>query len=224
MKKTALTLFLISSCLLLLASYKKSLPISPAEAFGFLTGALCVWLVVKENVWNWPVGITNNIFFVLLFWKSQLFADMTLQFLYIALGILGWYQWLYGAENKSQLAVSRIRLSRAVLVLAFIAIGTASLTFYLRSVHDSAPFLDAITTVLSLAAQYLLTYKIIENWLVWIAADLLYIGMYFYKDLALTAVLYMIFLAMCVAGWKEWRATLDSSRLPSLPHGEPNPT
>lgn len=85
MKKPALILFLFSSCFLLLASYKKLLPLSLVETFGFLTGLLCVWLVVQENIWNWPIGIANNVFFVILFWQSQLFADMSPRLMFIRL-------------------------------------------------------------------------------------------------------------------------------------------
>jgi nicotinamide mononucleotide transporter len=210
MKIAAYILSTVCSCLLVVASYKKFLPISLSEAFGFITGALCVWLTVKENIWNWPVGIANDIFFVVVFWESRLFADMTLQFLYIALGFLGWYQWLYGGEQKSPLRISSIgwRLAFALLIATFAV--TAALTIYLRSVHDSAPFWDAFTTVLSLVAQYLLTRKILQNWLVWITADFIYIGLYLYKGLALTSLLYLIFLLMCVAGWREWRASLSA--------------
>jgi nicotinamide mononucleotide transporter len=76
------------------------------------------------------------------------------------------------------------------------------------SVHDSAPLWDALTTVMSLVAQYLLTKKILENWFVWISADVVYIALYLYKELSLTAILYFIFMVMCVIGVKEWRATL----------------
>jgi nicotinamide mononucleotide transporter len=77
---------------------------------------------------------------------------------------------------------------------------------YLVSIGDSAPFLDALTTVMSLAAQYLLTKKFIENWYIWLAVDVIYVGLYFSRGLYLTAVLYAIFFGMCLVGLKEWRA------------------
>jgi len=80
------------------------------------------------------------------------------------------------------------------------AASTAGLTLYLRSVHDAAPFWDALTTVLSVIAQYLQTKKVVESWHVWITADVFYIGLYLYKSLALTALLYLIFLIMCIIG------------------------
>jgi nicotinamide mononucleotide transporter len=210
MKLAVYILVTVGSSLLVFASYRKVLPISLAETFGFLTGLLSVWLVVQENAWNWPVGIVNNIFFVIVFWKSRLFADMTLQFFYIALGFLGWHQWLYGGEKKSPLRISSVQWPLVVLLIPICVACTGGMTLYLRSVHDSAPFLDAFTTVLSLIAQYLLTKKFLENWHIWIAADLIYITLYLYRSLFLTSLLYLIFLAMCIAGWKAWRDSLSS--------------
>jgi nicotinamide mononucleotide transporter len=219
MRIAAYTFATLVSGFLIFASYRKLLPITLSETFGFLTGLLSVWLVVRENVWNWPVGIVNSVFFVFVFWHARLFADMSLQFLYVALGFLGWYQWLYGGEQKSALHISSIKWP-LVAILSLVGLAaTAGMTLYLRSVHDSSPFLDALTTVLSLIAQFLLTKKILQNWYVWMTADVLYIGLYLYKGLALTSLLYLVFLSLCCLGWKEWRTTFLA--LPSSPRIQP---
>jgi len=210
MKRTAYALSILGAALLVLVSYKNYAPISMTEVFGFITGAICVWLVVKENIWNWPIGIANELFFIILFWRARLFADMGLQFLYVALSFLGWYRWLHGGHGSSSLRIARIEAHAAVVLSAVGTACTIALTVYLRSIHDAAPFWDALTTVLSVIAQYLLTRKILENWHVWIAADVIYIGLYIYKSLALTALLYLIFLIMCVIGVREWRASMAS--------------
>jgi nicotinamide mononucleotide transporter len=182
--------------------------VSLVEILGFITGAACVWLLVKEHILNWPVGIANNVFFAVLFWRSRLFGDMGLQFIYMALGLLGWYRWL-GGEAHGTLAIGRTPVRSLVLLAAFVAAATPPLTLYLRSVRDAAPFLDALTTVLSIAALYMQTRKYVEHWLVWIAADVIYIGLYVLRDLHLTAVLYALFLLMCIQGWREWRSRLQ---------------
>lgn len=183
-------------------------PFSPTEALGFVTGAACVYLVVKENVWNFPVGIANSAFFLVLFAGARLYGDAALQVLYIALGFQGWYLWLRGGENRTPLRVERASPRQLAGVAAFVAAGTAGLTFLFRAVDDSAPFLDALTTALSLGAQYLLNRKAVENWLVWITADVLYIYLYAVRGLTLTAVLYFVFLCLCVAGLRAWLKTL----------------
>ncbi|MBI2220530.1 MAG: nicotinamide mononucleotide transporter [Acidobacteria bacterium] len=181
------------------------------EILGFVTGAASVWLAVKENVWNWPIAAANAVFFFILFFEHRLYGDMALQVIFFALAILGWYRWLRGGEHHTALHVSRITLPQVMAALLVTIAATAATTAYLRRVNDAAPFLDALTTVLSLVGQYLLTKKIIENWYVWIAADVLYIGLYIQRGLYLTSVLYVIFLLMCVAGAAEWQKTLRAA-------------
>lgn len=181
------------------------------EILGFVTGAASVWLAVKENVWNWPIAAANAVFFFILFFEHRLYGDMALQVIFFALASLGWYRWLRGGEHHTALRVSRITLPQIMAAVLVTIAATAAATAYLRRVNDAAPFLDALTTVLSLVGQYLLTKKIIENWYVWIAADVLYIGLYIQRGLYLTSVLYVIFLLMCVAGAVEWQKTLRAA-------------
>lgn len=211
------SLFVLGSLGLVLAAWRHWAPMGMTEVLGFITGALCVWLTVKENIWNWPIGIANSAFFLILFLQSRLFADSALQAVYIVLGFLGWYWWLHGGQNKTALPITRTSW-RLWLILAVIAIGsTYGMTLYLRHIQDAAPFWDALTTVLSLVAQYLLTKKKIENWFIWMTADVIYVWLYIYKQLYLTGGLYVIFFAMCVAGVLEWRRLKRRYDAPALP-------
>ena len=195
--------------LLLAASWFKWLPLDFTEALGFATGAVCVWLVTKSNIWNWPVGLANNLFFAVLFWKARLFADFGLQGIYLILGIYGWWEWLRGGENHTRLAISRSSRSEWIGIAVFLVLGTWGLREILQAVNGSAPLWDAVTTALSLAAQYLLCRKRIENWFFWIAADVIYVPLYLSKQLPLTALLYGGFLVLCVIGWRRWRKELS---------------
>lgn len=183
-------------------------PTSLTETLAFMTGAACVYLTVLENIWNFPIGIANSVFYLVLFVGIRLYGDAGLQVLYIALGFQGWYLWLRGGENHTALRVSRATPPLLLAVGACTVVGTALMTFLLERANDSNPFLDALTTVLSLAAQYLLNRKAIENWLLWMTADVIYVYLYFAKDLRLTAVLYFVFLCMCVAGFRVWLRAL----------------
>ena len=166
---------------------------------------------MKEHILNWPIGIANNILFAVLFWRTRLFGDMGLQFVYMALGFLGWYRWLHAGAHRAAPAIRHTPVRSVVTLALFVAAATPAMTLYLRSVRDAAPFLDAVTTVLSIAAQYMQTRKYLEHWLVWIVADVIYIGLYMVRDLQLTAVLYAVFLLMCIQGWQEWRSRLLSA-------------
>ena len=196
------------TALLLAASWFKWLPLDFTEALGFATGAVCVWLVTKGNIWNWPVGLANNLFFAVLFWKARLFADFGLQGVYLILGFYGWWKWLRGGENQTRLAISRSSRSEWIVIAVFLVLGTWGLRELLHAVNGAAPLWDALTTALSLVAQYLLCRKRIENWFFWIAADVIYVPLYLSKQLPLTALLYGGFLVLCVIGWRRWRKEL----------------
>lgn len=208
-KRITYGIALLASILLGVAAYFNKLPFGFTETLGFVTGAWCVWLTVKENVWNWPIGIANSAFFLILFWQSSLFADATLQIIYITLGFLGWYWWLRGGKNKTELPISRTPRKEWIWIAVLFALGTWLEWTILVRAHDAAPFLDALTTAMSLVAQYLLTKKRFENWYVWMSVDVIYVYLYANKHLYLTAILYAIFFAMCVRGFIEWKRTLE---------------
>lgn len=210
MKLVEWVIAVAASAVLLVGALLNIFPYSLTEALGFITGAICVWLTVKQNIWNWPIGIANNLFYIVLFFEARLFADMSLQVVYVVLGGLGWYWWLHGGENRTKLLVAKTSLPHAAVLAAITVIATTGLTLFLQSVNDSAPFLDALTTVLSLVAQYMLTRKLLENWYVWISVDVVYIGLYIYKELYLTSFLYLIFLTMCIAGFIQWRKAFQA--------------
>lgn len=175
------------------------------ETWAFVTGGVCVWLVVRENIWNWPIGILNNIFFFVVFYRSGLYADTGLQVIYLVLGIYGWIEWVYGGENRKALQISHTRRWEWIAIAIFIPLTTWIFMNILLKLNGAAPFWDAVTTVISLAAQYLLCRKRFENWYFWIVADIIYVPLYLSKNLSLTAFLYSIFLIMCFQGIREWK-------------------
>jgi HTH-type transcriptional repressor of NAD biosynthesis genes len=204
-------LVVLFSAALVAAAATHVIPASLLEALGFATGAVSVWLVVRASIWTWPVGIANNVVFIVLFLDAQLYADMALQFLYIAISVAGWWYWLHGGGGgRRRIGFVGVREAAGVALLT--AATTYGMTIYLRSIDDSAPFLDALTTSLSIAAMYLMARKLVENWFMWIAADLVYIPLYAWKDLPLTAVLYAVFLAMCIRGVITWRGAVRPYR------------
>lgn len=193
----------IASGAVLAASYLGLWPIAVDEAWGFATGGVCVWLVVREQVWNWPIGLANNLVFFVLFLRGRLFADMALQLVYFVLGVYGWWNWLHGDRGGRATILPTTRREWVTLAWAVPA-GTVALREVLQAVNGAAPFWDALTTVLSLAAQYLLCRKRLENWFFWIVADVVYVPLYLSRGLPLTAMLYAVFLAMCLAGLRAW--------------------
>jgi nicotinamide mononucleotide transporter len=194
----------IISLVLLTLTYIKALPFDMTEMFGFVSGGLTVWLCVREHIANWPIGIINNVFFIILFFQARLFADTALQVVYIVLALGGWFLWLRGGEQKTGITVERTGYAEWLAMLCTGLCATLLLWRYLLSVGDTAPFLDALTTVMSLLAQYGLMRKRLENWLIWIAVDVIYIPLYVWKGLPLTGLLYIVFLLMCIKGFYDW--------------------
>lgn len=184
---------------------------SVVEVLGFVSGALCVWLVARQNVWNWPIGIANNVTFFVLFWTAGIYADAGLQVVYVALAAYGWWAWLRSGTGHSALAVSRTTRRQWAVLAAVGVAATVVLTWVLTTATDSVvPVPDAVTTVLSLLATWGQARKKLESWWLWIAADVVYVPLYAYKDLWLTAVLYLGFLGLCVMGLRNWTASYRS--------------
>lgn len=185
------------------------------EILGFVTGAASVLLAVRESAWNWPVGIANNIFFLILFWKAKLYADAILQIVYIVISIFGWWNWVRGGAGHTQLPISKTAALSAIFLAVVTVAATALMAAVLHRYTDSVvPFWDGLTTALSLTAQYMLSRKLLENWWVWMTADVIYIALYCYKSLYLTGVLYALFLAMCIVGYAGWRKSLALKAVP----------
>jgi nicotinamide mononucleotide transporter len=192
---------------------------STLEAVSFATGAMAVWLTVKENIWNFPIGIINTAAYSVVFFQARLYGDASLNVLYCGLGVMGWYLWLHGGERRSALQVSRAGSSELGQVAAVVAVSTLLLWKTLHFVGGSASFWDAATTSLSLGAQWLLNRKRIENWHIWIVADAIYVPLYVSRGLNLTAVLYAVFLVMAVIGLIRWQAVHEEQRAPASSPG-----
>ena len=190
----------------------RGVPTTWGEVAAFVTGALCVWLVARQHVANWPIGIANAAFFLLLFASYGLYADSGLQLVYIGLGAYGWWAWLHGGAERSELEVSRTTRQQWTLVAAFVVVATAALWLLLdRATDSNVPLWDALTTALSLAATWGQTRKKLESWWIWITADAIYIPLFLFKGLTLTAGLYVVFAVLCVLGLRQWRADLRAA-------------
>lgn len=175
------------------------------ELFGFITGVLCVGLLIRQNIWNWPIAIVNALFYIVVFFHAKLYADVFLQFCFITINCYGWYAWLRRGSHGERLVVSSLDLGGWLAGFAAIGAGTWIIGRLLSDHTDAAlPYADALATAISLTAQFLMARKKWENWILWIAVNLLYIGIYFMRGLHLTQVLYVIYLVLASMGLREW--------------------
>ena len=198
---TSTALHLLSDLCAWLVAHGSSCP----ELFGFITGVLNVWLVTREHIWSWPLGVLNAGFYVVVFARTGLYSDTGLQVVYLLLSLYGWWHWQRGGAHRDPLVVTRTTrrtawLLAAVALLCWIALATIT-----RHIPGATlPWLDAALVSVSLVAQYMMTRKLLEHWLLWIAVDVVYIGLFINRHLPLTAVLYAVFLVLAVIGSVHW--------------------
>ncbi|HWP71641.1 MAG TPA: nicotinamide riboside transporter PnuC [Gemmatimonadaceae bacterium] len=181
---------------------------SALEVIAAAFGVISVYLSTRQNIWSWPTAIVNVALYTVVFYQGRLYGQMGLQPIYLALSVYGWYQWLHGGEQHTELRVSRAgpRLLGVLAVLSLVL--WLALAAVLRQTDAALPWLDALLTTTSLVAQWMMTRKILENWLIWIAVDVVYVPMFVSQGLYATAVLYAAFLVLAVMGYAEWRRSL----------------
>lgn len=180
---------------------------TPLELISFVLAVLTVALNIRQNHWAWLFSILSSLLYGFVFANSRLYGDAGLQGVFVAVSVWGWYQWLRGGTQHQPLQATRLQRSGWWWCgLAWLA-GFLALSLFLRRFTDTdVPHMDGFLTAGSLVGQFLLSRKKLENWLVWIMVDLLYVGLYLYKHLMLTALLYALFVLLAVAGWRAWRA------------------
>ena len=185
-------------------------PTSWAEVIGFVLGVASTGYAAVESPWCWPYSIANNVVWIPLFFTARLYADTSLQVGYAVLGAIGLWHWIRGdVSRRAELPVTRTPQWEWHVQALVLAVGTWWLWAVLVQLHDSAPFLDAFTSVFSIIAMWAQVRKYIETWPLWVAIDFVYIPLYIYKGLQLTAVLTVVFLAFAVWGWVVWQRSLD---------------
>jgi nicotinamide mononucleotide transporter len=178
-------------------------------------GAVSVYLSARENIWSWPTAIVNVGLYIFVFFESGLYSDMGLQVVYLVLSIYGWYEWLYGGEQRTALHVTRAS-AREWMVSTVAAVVFALVVGRFTSTLPGVafPYVDSSLTAISLVAQWMMTRKKLENWMLWIVADVVYVPMYLLKHLAVTAALYVVFLGLAVIGLLEWRRSYTRGHAP----------
>lgn len=179
---------------------------SGLELFAATLGVIAVWLTVKQNPWCWPIGLVMVLLYSWVFFEVKLYSDMLLQVIYAALQLYGWWQWTRAGEAHHGRQVSQLDTQPMLLGLAVGAVGSLLLGAAMAHWTDAAqPWLDAALTGFSLVAQLWMARKYIQCWPLWIALDVIFVGLFVYKGMYLTAALYGIFMLLAVQGWREWR-------------------
>jgi nicotinamide mononucleotide transporter len=201
----------LTACTILIAAVMLSRGVtSTIEAFSCVAASICSLLIVCESAWNFPFSLANVITFAIIFFRQRLYADASLQIVYLCLTIYACYRWLRGGPGGSRLKISSASSRLLTMALGACVLIWLPLWLLLSKKGDVAPLCDSLTTAISLTALWMLSNKYLENWWLWIGADLIYIPLYFYKGLDLTGVLYCVFLCMSITGVIRWRRSWQS--------------
>jgi nicotinamide mononucleotide transporter len=181
------------------------------EIAAFILSLICVGLNAKGHILTWPFAIASSATYAWVFQNAKLFGDAGLQLVFIALAIYAWIQW-HRAKIvvEGQSTFSRVSIKHAMQCL-FAGIGLFLMITWVLITYTSSdvPYIDALLTAGSLVATYMSAHKWLESWLVWGLIDIAYVTLYIYKDLYLTALLYSLFIALCVWGWQQWSRQMN---------------
>lgn len=185
-------------------------PISWLELVAFV---LAIWMVVCNmlvKVLAWPLALTSSLLYGLLFWNGKLYGEASLQLLFASLAVWGWWQWRRGRTAEGQALHVRTLGPRGRWTALLVTLAAWPLLgLFLEHRTDSPlPYWDALPTVASITGQWLLGRKYQENWPVWVAVNVVSIGLFALKGNWLTVVLYAVFVPMSVAGWRAWQRQL----------------
>ena len=188
-------------------------PITWLELVAVALSIAMVWCNLRVNVTGWPLAIAASALYGVLFASSRLYGEATLQLLFIVVAFWGWWQWLRGHGGDGQpLQVHRMSVRQIGWVAGLTLLAWPLLGLGLHHYTDTdVPYLDALPTAGSVAGQFLLGRKLIENWLVWLAVNVFSVGLFAIKGLWLTTLLYALFAALSVAGWRAWQAHMPAA-------------
>lgn len=178
---------------------------TPLELVSFVLALITVALNIRQNHWAWLFAIISSAAYGFVFSESRLYGDMALQLLFIAISAWGWYHWLHPKSGVPALPVTWLTPRGWLGSAGAWLIGFLLISWLLTSTDTDVPHADGFLTAGSLLGQLLLSRKKIENWIVWIVVDILYVGLYVYKDLTLTAILYAVFVVMATVGLLAWK-------------------
>jgi nicotinamide mononucleotide transporter len=182
-------------------------PVTWLELVAFALSLAMVVFNIRVDPLGWPLAIASSLLYFLLFWNSRLYGDASLQLFFAAVAGWGWWQWLRGTDAAGHaLRVRRLGSNGRIGVLVAVAIAWPATALFLRRFTDTdVPWWDAFPTAASVAGQWLLGRKYVENWPVWIVVDVVAVALFAYKGLWLTTLLYAVFVAMAAVGWRSWQ-------------------
>lgn len=181
------------------------------EQSATVLGVLGVWLMIRQNLWAFPIGMVQVSLSAVVFYQYQLYADAKLQGFFFVVLAYGWWHWVRGCGDREELPVTRLR-PRGIAGYALLGATGAGLWGWLLATRTDAdlPYWDAFIAAFSIVSQWLQARKKLENWAGWMLVNSVAIGVYWYKELYWFSVLYALFFCMAAAGHRAWSTSRRS--------------
>jgi nicotinamide mononucleotide transporter len=181
------------------------------EVLGVIFSILYLLFSIRQNILLWPLGIISAVLYMVVFFQAKFYADMALNGYYFLISIYGWILWKSGAGKGKELPVIRLKGKLALILGIITAGGFVIIGFILSRFTDSPiPWWDAFTTAVSFTATWMLARKILEHWILWIIVDVVSMGLYLYRGLYPTLILFAIYTTMAVIGYLQWKKSYQS--------------
>lgn len=178
---------------------------NPLEIIAVILGIANVALLVRRSIWNYPFGMAMVALYFVIFREAKLYGDAGLQVFFFVVQGWGWWLWARAGGLAESVAVEWMSWRARLAALALVAASAVGIGWAMARFTDAAlPYADATIAGGSVVAQVLLAMRRVENWALWIAVDVLSIGVYLMRGLNLTAALYVVFLVLAAAGLREW--------------------
>lgn len=190
------------------------------EILGAISGLLYLYFAIRQKIWLWPLGLITSALYVYVFYGERLYADMGMNIYYVVISIYGWYYWLHGSgsQETNTLRISTLTQKLVVILLIITACIYVVLVYMLKKLPEllnvevsELLYWDAFTTAASIVATWMLARKIIQHWLIWIVVDAVSLGLYVYKGMYPTVVLFLVYTLMAFKGYIEWKKDLQTA-------------
>lgn len=177
------------------------------EIVGVVFSVIYLLFSIRQNILLWPTGMISAILYMVVFFKAKFYADMGLNAYYFFISIYGWIVWQKGKrESDRQIAIVRIQWKPGLILAGLTGLAFLGIGLILDRYTDSpVPYWDALTTAMSFTATWMLARKILEHWIIWIIVDAISMGLYLYRGLYPTMILFAIYTTMAVIGYLEWK-------------------
>lgn len=184
------------------------------ELIAVVFGIISVLFARKNNILVYPTGLVSTILYVYILFEFQLYGDLIINFYYTIMGFLGWYLWSKTKNGEDEFPISTINRKECI-ISALIFIITLTFVAFVYHFFDKfthwTAYVDAFTTGLFFVGMWLMAKRKIENWILWIIADVISIPLYFYKGLTFSSFQFILFTIIAILGYKEWRNFLQKT-------------